>query len=71
MAKGMKPRAEQSVGEKINILGVDAYVVDVVPETDWSWRVTLSSINGGGAAEKWDIIVPTDYNTTTNNYAWK
>lgn len=69
--KGLACRAEAMVGETLTLFGVRAVVVDVVPATDYSWSVTLSSINGGGAAEKWTIEVPTDYHTSSGIYAWK
>lgn len=67
--KGIKPK--MTTGESVVILGVRAVVTEIVPETDWSYRVTLSSLNGGGGAEVWDIIVPSDYNTLDGHFAWE
>lgn len=69
-AKGIKPRAEEMIGETVTLLGIRATITDVVPDSDWVWRVTLSSINGGGAVEVWEMFIPTDYRTTDGQFAW-
>lgn len=68
--EGMKPRAEQMVGEVVTILGVKAQVVDVVPQDDWHWLVTLESLNAGDRIESWSIVLPTDYRTDNGQSAW-
>lgn len=70
MTLGIRPRAEESVGETINVLGVKAIIVDVVPEDDYHWRVYLSSAGEGGRQEFWEIVIPTDYHTQTGVYAY-
>lgn len=61
-ALGIKPTLPR-VGDKVSILGVRATVAEVEPESDWSWRVGLESVNALGATERWWICVPTDYRT--------
>ncbi len=65
----VKPDLDHAVGETVTILGVKAKVVDVVPEDDWHWRVTLSSKMSGGVGEFWYIVLPTDYRTTDGAFA--
>ena len=62
VARGIKPTLP-TVGVKVSILGVAATVTEVEPESDWSWRVGLESINALGAPERWWICLPTDYRT--------
>ena len=70
MPKDLKPRAVEAIGEDVTVFGIRARVCDVVPQDDWHWLVSLSSINGAGAEEDWSIVLPTDYRTTDNQTAW-
>jgi hypothetical protein len=52
-----------SINSSVFIFGVRAYVSSIEPESDWTWRVNLASVNALGGTEEWHVIVPTDYRT--------
>jgi hypothetical protein len=63
----LKPNLPE-VGATITIMGIKAMVLTVEPESDWWWRIELSTVSALGseeADEVWSITVPTDYHTTT------
>lgn len=66
----LKPKCEQAVGSTLNLFGIKATVVEVVPASDWWWEVTLVAANYQGDEERWTIEVPTDFETTTGHPAW-
>lgn len=62
VARGIKP-VLPAINSKVSIFGVSALVSSIEPESDWTWRVNLASVNALGATEEWHLIVPTDYRT--------
>jgi hypothetical protein len=54
-------------GGTIDYFGVGAYIYDVVPYSDYSWKVTLHVGNEG---EQVTVRVPTDYHTETGVSAY-
>ena len=56
----MDPRFKE--GEVVQYFGLDAYVYDAVPYSDYWWQVTLHVGNDG---EEVVVKVPTDYHTIT------
>jgi len=67
-SRGINP--EFTVGQTIDLFGVKATVTGFEPFSDFAWNIMLSTVNGGGAAEFFTIVVPTDYDTQTGKFAW-
>lgn len=60
-------RPDVKIGDKADFFGLDAYIYDVVPYSDYAWSVTLHVGNDG---EEVNVIVPTDYHTSTGVNAY-
>ena len=63
-----------AVGDKVTLFGIEAWVTNVEPASDWMYSIELSSVSAIGAAEMWTVEIPTDFRTTdgvqvTNNNA--
>lgn len=56
-------------GDNVRIMGIEAKVLVVEPQSDYAWRIELSSISVLGSAERWSIELPTDYHTITGRRA--
>lgn len=57
-------------GDQVAIFGIVAEVLAVTPQSDWSWYIELRSASGGGGYETWHMVIPTDYATDNNRYAF-
>lgn len=67
---GLNPHLPKE-GDEIVIFGIKGTVIEVVPHTPWDWSITAQCVNGGGSADERMIIqIPTDYSTTSGEYAW-
>lgn len=51
-------------GTTMSIFGINARVIQVVPDDDWHWTVELESVSSTGTSELWTVTLPTDYRTT-------
>ena len=54
-------------GSTVDYFGIQAYVYEVTPYSDYCWQVVLHVGNDG---EEVTVKVPTDYHTSTGENAW-